>query len=74
MTTILNVPALPRLTAAELERWQDQPRDCTGPCKRTLTRGHFQLTRCHGSAVLRSWCRECLASYFRKRNRRKRED
>ena len=66
-------PDIAAMNEDEFEALLDKPRDCTGPCKRTLTYGRFPMTSERGKLVFRTWCQECMSSYYRSRAGRKRQ-
>jgi hypothetical protein len=65
MTFPRAIPDVRSMSAEQFAKWQQQPRTCTGPCKRVLTVSRFELTSAYGKPMLRTQCRECMNSYYR---------
>lgn len=56
--------AISRMSDEEYERFMASAKTCRR-CKRDLARRDFPTALAHGRMTVRSWCSECLKSYYR---------
>lgn len=60
------------LPDAEFDAYMQAQKICSR-CKRSFERWDFPTSKARGKTIIRSWCAECLAAYYRDRQRVRKE-